>query len=67
MWHNEGTLDRWIRVLVGIGLIALAFIGPRTTWGWLGVIPLITGLAGYCPLYALTGWSTRHRPAQKEV
>jgi membrane protein implicated in regulation of membrane protease activity len=67
MWHNEGTLDRWIRVLLGVGLIAVVFIGPQTVWGWFGLIPLITGVTGYCPLYSVTGWSTRHRPAQKQV
>jgi hypothetical protein len=59
---NESTLDRWIRVLLGIGLISLVFVGPQTVWGWLGLLPLVTGLVGYCPMYAVMGWSTCSRP-----
>ena len=62
MQHNEGTTDRLIRILVGIALIAIVFTGPQTRWGWIGLIPLITGLVGYCPAYAAFGWSTCHRP-----
>jgi len=60
---NEGTIDRVLRVVVGLGLISLAFIGPHTPWGWVGVVPLATGLAGFCPLYTLLGISTC--PAKK--
>jgi hypothetical protein len=56
--HNESNLDRSIRVIVGIAVLALVFIGPRTPWGLLGLIPLITGIAGVCPLYRLIGLST---------
>jgi Protein of unknown function (DUF2892) len=55
---NEGTVDRVLRVVVGAGVLSLAFIGPQTPWGYLGVIPLLTGLVGYCPAYALLGIST---------
>ena len=55
---NEGTLDRVLRVLVGIGLISLVFVGPQTPWGWIGVVPLVTGLVGSCPLYTLLGLRT---------
>ena len=58
MTVNEGTLDRGIRVVVGIALIAIAFWGPRTPWGFVGVVPLVTGLIGFCPLYRLVGLST---------
>lgn len=55
---NEGTLDRVLRVVVGAGILSLAFVGPQTVWGYLGIIPLVTGLVGYCPAYALLGIST---------
>lgn len=48
---NEGWLDRVLRVVVGVALIGLAFFGPHTPWGLLGVVPLVTGLSGYCPIY----------------
>lgn len=52
---NEGKLDRTLRVIAGIVLIALVFVGPQTKWGWLGLIPLLTGLVGFCPVYTLLG------------
>ena len=55
---NENTVDRIIRVIVGIILIALVFVGPETPWGWIGLIPLVTGLVGFCPVYKLLGLST---------
>jgi hypothetical protein len=55
---NEGRADRTIRILVGAGLISLFFSGPQTTLGLIGVVPLITGLAGRCPLYRLLGIRT---------
>ncbi len=55
---NEGTLDRGIRVVVGIILIALVFVGPQTPWGWIGLLPLITGIVGICPAYSLLGIRT---------
>ena len=58
MRQNEGSLDRTLRVIVGIVLIAMVFVGPKAAWGWIGVIPLLTGLLGVCPLYRLVGMST---------
>lgn len=55
---NEGTIDRVLRVLVGIALIAIVFVGPKTPWGWVGLVPLLTGLAGTCPLYTILGIRT---------
>jgi len=55
---NEHPLDRVLRVILGIGLLSLAFIGPKTPWGYLGLVPLATGLLGSCPLYPLLGLST---------
>ncbi len=55
---NEGMKDRILRVIVGGVLLTLVFVGPRTPWGWLGIIPLVTGLIGTCPVYALFGLRT---------
>ena len=55
---NEGTLDRALRVIAGLVLISLVFVGPKVIWGWLGLVPLITGLAGTCPVYSLLGINT---------
>ncbi len=56
--RNESTPDRVVRVLLGGVVLSLVFLGPRTTWGYLGLVPLLTGLVGWCPLYALAGVST---------
>jgi hypothetical protein len=55
---NVGTLDRVLRIAVGAGLLSLAFIGPQTPLGYIGVVPLITGLFRFCPAYTLFGLST---------
>lgn len=55
---NEGTLDRVLRVIVGLALIAIVFVGPKTPWGWVGLVPLLTGLVGTCPLYSILGIRT---------
>lgn len=52
---NVGNTDRAVRIILGIGLIALVFVGPQTVWGWVGVIPLLTAFVGSCPLYSLLG------------
>ena len=58
MKSNEGKVDRALRILVGLALIAAAagqYIGP---WGYIGLVPLLTGVVGLCPLYSLLGIST---------
>lgn len=55
---NEGALDRIIRVIAGLAIISLVFVGPQSPWGWLGLVPLATGLVGFCPAYALFGVNT---------
>jgi hypothetical protein len=55
---NEGTLDRTIRVLAGLAILSLAFVGPKTPLGFIGAVPLVTGLIGFCPLYRVLGIST---------
>jgi hypothetical protein len=65
MPKNEGTIDRVLRIIVGAILIALVFVGPQTPWGWIGVIPLVTGFVGWCPAYRLLGLRTC--PLQKQA
>jgi hypothetical protein len=55
---NVGSVDQLLRIIVGVVLIALVFVGPQTPWGWLGVIPLATGFLRTCPLYSLVGINT---------
>jgi hypothetical protein len=57
-FKNEGTVDRVLRVIAGAALVSLVFVGPETPWGWIGVVPLVTGLVGNCPVYSLLGIST---------
>jgi len=65
MTTNVGAIDRVLRVIVGLGLLAWAlgyFPGAAPSpWGWLGAIPLLTGLAGSCPVYAILGFNTCRR------
>lgn len=56
--RNEHPIERVVRVALGLGLISIAVVGPQTPWGWLGVIPLATGLLGTCPLYSIVGINT---------
>ena len=58
MKQNIGNIERVIRILAGLGILSLAFVGPATPWGYLGIVPLLTGLTGWCPPYALFGIST---------
>lgn len=58
MTRNEGTLDRALRIIVGLVLLSLIFVGPKTMWGLIGLVPLLTGLAGWCPLYQALGLRT---------
>ena len=55
---NEGTLDRAIRVVVGMAILSLAVIGPHTLWGAVGGVPVLTGIIGFCPLYRILGIRT---------
>ena len=61
MHRNIGNVDRMIRIVLGLVLLSLVFVGPRTAWGYLGLLPLGTALVGYCPLYGLLRTST-NRP-----
>jgi hypothetical protein len=55
---NVGGLDRGLRVIVGLGLIAATATGTIGMWGWIGVVPLLTGAVGTCPLYSIIGLNT---------
>ena len=56
--NNVGSIDRILRIVVGLGLISLVFVGPQTPWGWIGVVPLLTAAISFCPLYTLIGIRT---------
>ena len=56
--RNEHKVERVVRVLLGLGLLSIVFVGPQTVWGWIGIVPLATGLLGTCPLYSILGFST---------
>lgn len=58
MKTNEGTVDRLLRVVAGLALIGLAATGTVGPWGYLGVVPLLTGAIGWCPLYTVLGIKT---------
>jgi hypothetical protein len=58
MKANVGSVDRALRILVGLVLVGLAATGTVGWWGWLGLVPLLTGLVGWCPPYAILGIST---------
>ncbi len=55
---NVGGIDRGARIVVGLGLIGLTLMGTVGSWGWIGVVPLLTGAFSFCPLYTLIGLNT---------
>lgn len=61
MTRNIGSLDRIARIIVGVVLLALVFVGPKTMWGLIGIVPLVTALMGNCPLYSIFGMNTCSR------
>lgn len=58
MKTNVGGIDRILRIVIGLVLIALAATGTVGAWGWIGVVPLATGALGSCPLYTMLGFNT---------
>ena len=62
--RNEHSVERVIRVVLGLVLLSLVFVGPHTWWGLIGLLPLVTGLAGTCPAYSLLGISTLRTPRE---
>ena len=61
MTRNIGNVERIVRVVIGLGILSLAFVGPRSPWAYLGLAPVVTGLVGWCPPYALFGVGTARR------
>lgn len=58
MKQNVNNIERVVRVVIGAAIVSLVFIGPQSPWGWLGLVPIATGLLGWCPPYAMLGIST---------
>jgi hypothetical protein len=58
MKANAGTIDRALRVIAGLALVGLTATGTLPMWGYIGAVPLLTGLIGFCPLYPILGIST---------
>lgn len=67
MKTNVGKADRAIRIIVGLALIVLAAIGTIGAWGWLGLVPLATGIARICPLYTVLGIQTCPRESTEPL
>ena len=59
---NVGGTERVVRVILGAVILSLAFIGPKTPWAYLGIVPILTGATGWCPPYSLFGISTVRTP-----
>ncbi len=55
---NVGGIDRILRIVAGLVLVGMAAAGMFTPWTWIGVVPLLTGIFGFCPAYTLFGMST---------
>ncbi|MEI6028997.1 MAG: DUF2892 domain-containing protein [Betaproteobacteria bacterium] len=58
MQTNVGGIDRILRAVIGLALIALTLAGTIGVWGWVGVVPLVTAALGFCPLYTVLGFSS---------
>lgn len=58
MKKNIGAVERAVRIFAGLGILTFAFVGPATPWAFLGIIPVLTGVFGWCMPYALLGIST---------
>ena len=58
MKTNVGGIDRILRIVIGLVLIALTLTGTIGVWGWIGVVPLLTAAMGFCPLYTVLGFSS---------
>jgi hypothetical protein len=60
---TDHPVERALRVIFGLGVLSLVFVGPKTAWGWVGILPLLTGVTGLCPLYTVLGISTCSKKA----
>jgi hypothetical protein len=61
---NVGGVDRAVRIIAGLVVLSLTLVGPRSMWGLVGAVPLLTGLVSFCPLYALLGISNAPKKAR---
>ena len=66
MKRNIGNIERVIRILVGAGILSLTVVGPQSPWALLGIVPLLTGIIGWCPPYHLLGINTCCKDGQCE-
>jgi hypothetical protein len=58
MSRNIGSMDRVIRIVVGLAILSLYFVGPKSVWALIGIVPILTALIGWCPPYAILGINT---------
>lgn len=65
MQKNIGSTDSIIRIIIGLILLSLVFIGPKSLWGLIGLVPLLTGIFRYCPLYPVLGINTCKKCTEK--
>jgi len=61
MLKNVGGIDKILRIVVGVALLTLVFVGPKTAWGWIGIVFLLTGVFSFCPVYYPFKLSTTKR------
>ncbi len=66
MKSNMGSIDRGLRIIVGLVLVGLALAGTVGWWGWLGIVPIVTGALGNCPLYSIIGVNTCGKSCSKK-
>jgi hypothetical protein len=62
--NMDGTASRVIRVVIGLGVLSLTMVGPHSHWGYLGLVPLLSGLTGFCPVCSLPGVSACKVPVK---
>jgi hypothetical protein len=62
---NENSVDRVVRVVIGLVLLSLTVAGPHSLWGLVGLVPLLTGIVGFCPLYRIVGINTCALPQRR--
>lgn len=65
--QNEHIIDRIIRVIAGLGILSLAFVGPKSPWAYLGLLFVVTGAAGTCPIYRLLGINTANLGSRQSL
>jgi len=58
---NINTVDRILRIVIGLALISLVFVGPKTPWGYIGAVLVVTAFINFCPIYSIFGFSTKKK------